>query len=303
MNLADNACRGAFANECEQIAAGVDRLSVRALKTALLDAANRQLTLCGVPTLAFANDPMSDANGYFDFGPWALTFGGAANENASKTYTMVASLADTVYHESRHCEQWFRIAQVAASNELPPKMGVPAIRADAVGMAADLGIAARAAQAAVADSDYGASGISKHTIIQWFNSIYGPLGTRRSNIYAFLQGEYDRYRNLPEEQDAWRLGGALGDEVRVALNIRSDYPSHHDWMALTKGSWYNRRSTALKAVDLALLAYDNGRTSGNKALLKGVFDTWYGPKNGQTIRNVLDAEGTGVVDRLRNFLG
>lgn len=302
MNLADNACRAAFANECQQVAASVDRLSVRALKTALLDAANRQLTLCGVPTLAFANDPQSDANGYFDFGPWALTFGGAVNEKASKTYTMVASLADTVYHESRHCEQWFRIAQLAASKGLPHRMGLAAIRADAVGMAADLGIAARAARDAVANNDYGASGISKNTVILWFNSIYGPLGTRRSNIYAFIQNEYERYRNLPEEQDAWRLGGAVGDEVRVALNVRADYPSHHDWMALTKGSWYNKRSAALKAVDQALLTYDNGRTSGNKALLKGVFDTWYGPKNGQTIRNGLDAEGMGVVDRLALFL-
>lgn len=302
MNLADNACREAFATECEQVSGNLNRLSARGLKTALLTAANRQLALCGVAQLGYADDPGSTANGYFDFGPWALTFGGAANESASKTHAMVASLADTVYHESRHCEQWFRIAQMAASGRLPVRMGVPAIRADAPGLAQDMGISPTAAAAAVANSNFGASGISAVTITTWFTSIYGAHGTRRGNIYAFLQNEYDRYRNLPEEQDAWRLGGAVGDSVRVALNIRADYPSYHDWMALTKRSWYNKRSTELKRVDAALQVYDGARTVGNKALLKIAFDAWYGPKNNQTIRNVLDAEGVGVVDRLNAFL-
>lgn len=300
-NLSDNANRQNFIHQCQQLSGNLGNLSSRAIKTALLRAANVQLVACGVPPLAFAEDPNSDANGYFDFGPWALTFGGAANEGAIKTYAMLASLADTAYHESRHCEQWFRIAQMGAKGDLPIKMGLPAVRKDAAGLSADLGIALNAAQAAVNNNDYRQSGISQLTIKSWFDSIYGPLGNRRGNIYAFIQAEYDRYRNLPEEADAWRIGGAVGDGVREALNIREGYPSHHDWMMLTRRKWH-RRSPELKAVDHALEVYDGNRSVQNKAALRNVFNTWYGPKNGITIRNGLDAEGMGVVDRLSQFL-
>lgn len=300
-NLSDAPMRDAFIHECVRLSDNLSRLSARAIKRALLDAANARLRLCGVLPLAYAEDQNSAANGYFDFGPWALTFGGAANEAASKTYALLASLADTAYHESRHCEQWFRIAQMGASGQLPRRMMLPAVRSDAVGLATDLGIAPVAAQAAVANSDYRQSGITQTKITAWYVSIYGALGNRRGHVYGDLAANYDRYRGLPEEVDAWQQGGAVGDAVREALNIRPDYPSYHDWMLLTCKKW-KVRSSELKAVDRALEAYDAQRTQPNKVALRTAFNTWYGPKNGATIRNTLDAEGRGVVDRLHDFL-
>ena len=54
---------------------------------------------------------------------------------------------------------------------------------------------------------------------------------------------YDKYRNLAEEVDAWRLGDALGDDLKQAIGVRDDRPSYRDWKALTKGKWFQTRSS------------------------------------------------------------
>jgi hypothetical protein len=57
---------------------------------------------------------LNGANGLFEFSTWKVKFLRAdwqvpqRLDLASKK--KVSALADTIYHEYRHCEQWFRIA-------------------------------------------------------------------------------------------------------------------------------------------------------------------------------------------------
>ncbi len=113
---------------------------------------------------------------------------------------------------------------------------------------------------------------------------------------------HDKYRNLAEEVDAAARRRA-GRRPQQAIGVRDDRPSYRDWKALTKGKWFQTRSSNLKELDSAYEQYERTRSAGDKTALTTAFTTWYGPKGGSTIRNQLDDDGVGVVDQLKSFLG
>jgi len=105
-------------------------------------------------------------------------------------------MADTVYHEARHAEQWYRMAQMRAGQgrtaaQIATEMGIPA-RIAAVAAGAPL--ARGSMDALIADG--------------WYQSVYGSGSAHRERVLG-PTGTYDEYMNLPEESDAWRVGGAV----------------------------------------------------------------------------------------------
>lgn len=308
--LSEHGIRNNYRAECENINRRLDDLSQDEVKRRLILAVNTALTASSVPTVGVGNDPASASNAYFDFATWSIVFGGPLNGKRLLTNQFFVKCANVVYHEARHCEQWYRMAQAVArgydhiSNQDLFLAFDREVKRDAATISQKMFIHMNAATAAVADPNY--APVTKTEIQRWWRSIYAVNRNRRGNVLQHLdQGDnYDKYRNLPEEVDAWRCGDGLGDELKTAIGLRDDRPTYHDWKVLTKGKWFQYRSGDLKDVDAAFKRYEASGGGNDLAALKVAFREWYKDKTGgQTIRNKLDEDGVGVVDKLRAFLG
>lgn len=163
---------------------------------AIASLANAQLQQAGVPVVTFTVQNMT-ALGEFDFSTWSLTLGQAALAVATPTQAQLDDIANTVYHEARHAEQWFNMAQLRAGQGRT-----------AAQIATEMSIPATVAAAAVADPI--APGSAKALIAQnWYDGIYGAGGANRNRVLT--SGTNAEYRALPEEHDAWRVGDELDD--------------------------------------------------------------------------------------------
>ena len=121
-----------------------------------------------------------------------------------------SGVADTVYHEARHAEQYFRAARIALSR----------------GMALDkvvtgLPIAQRIAEAAVGreqSSPVDPESAGGREAEAWLDSHVGSGRGNRGKVVPLLDTAsgprwntaFEDYRALPEERDAWAVGESVG---------------------------------------------------------------------------------------------
>lgn len=165
---------------------------------------------------------MTFPNAEFDFVTWKVVVGPLADD-ADMSDDQIGSLSDNVYHESRHADQWFRIARLKAGES-------PAPTADE--LAASLSIPASVAAAAVKRPIKPLTKLQRffHTkkwgerqdvklaeAESWYESIYGANGATRNEVLGDIQVRYDEYRALSEEVDAWDAGGKAGAKVRQLI--------------------------------------------------------------------------------------
>jgi hypothetical protein len=200
------------------------------------DAANTELKAAGVPEIKVRVKKM-DNLGEFDFATWTLDIGKDAFAKATADRSEIGDAADTVYHESRHCEQWFRMARLQAGK------GWKASK-----IATKLGIPSKIAKAAVANPLAAGTGAEATEASAWYESVYGTgrkqrektltdmpkiqkkLDAARKALAKVLKNKkatekqketarkkvedlqkkwddtYAAYRALPEEFDAWAVG-------------------------------------------------------------------------------------------------
>jgi len=163
------------------------------------------------PGLNLVADLGGDA-GQFDFRTWRLSvasgpFSGAAQPDRATFIDM----AKTIYHEARHCEQWYHMARYAASG---------GIEADDI--ATSLGIPLVVAIQAVTRRMDARDGMFRLTK-SWFESVYSrsgraitltALGLRQVGdaglLANFRMQNHRRYAgDLPEEADAWGVEALL----------------------------------------------------------------------------------------------
>jgi hypothetical protein len=169
-----------------------------AQRLAALQAAVTAALPPGMPSLTL-NPTALPANtaGQMNFQTWNLD----VNQNylnGPMTAARFADLTNTIYHEGRHGEQWYNMAQSQAAQgvtapNIASNMGIPqSVAQAAAAQPAQNGTAQRA----MGDSTY--------------ESVYGSRGAYRNNVLGntgTTQG-YQQYRALPEEEDAWRQGDA-----------------------------------------------------------------------------------------------
>jgi hypothetical protein len=184
--------------------------------------------------------------GTFDFTTWAMDIGVEALAIAQPDRAQAADVVDTIYHEARHAEQWFRIAQLRA---LQRRRGEGAAEDERLGraIAAELQIPRRIADRAVTSPPRFALGSMEALVAQgWFDSIYGRGAAHRNQVLTELdragtaleraeqrfadnptpanQAALERARarrtraldghaQLPEENDAFPTGAATGAGV------------------------------------------------------------------------------------------
>lgn len=314
--LSDNAVKEQYVNECRAMSNNIERSTSRGLKAKLIKAVNSALDTSGIPKVGSSEDNKSDANAYFSFKTWSITFGRPLCGDCAMTYKMLIDCANTVYHESRHCEQWFRMAQgVASGPEYISNQDLfvrfqQDISRTAANINKRMGIETSAATAAVTNCKN--IPVSKFDIQKWWRSIYAVRAKHRGEVLTHIQVRYNQYRELPEEVDAWRCGDDAGERLKEALNVRDNCPCYHDWKVLTARSGHFRSghfqatSGTLVAVDQALLAFEQDRRSRDKreALVKA-FSAWYSAnKKERTMRDKANfGEQEGVITQLRTFLG
>ncbi|MGK0274269.1 MAG: hypothetical protein ACI9N0_000643 [Ilumatobacter sp.] len=200
-----------------------DTLSVGARVAKLTKYVNAELVKTHVPPVTYTLDPGKDAgDAEFDFTTWSLTVG-SNGLGADMSDDLIGSVADNVYHESRHAEQWFRVARVKAGES-------PAPTSDS--LAATLYIPANIAKAAHGRPLKPLTKLQKffhskkHNERQavkideaqsWYESVYGAGGSDRNEVLGDIQVRYDEYRALSEEVDAWDVGGKAGAKVRQLI--------------------------------------------------------------------------------------
>jgi hypothetical protein len=141
--------------------------------TALGEVGVAELEKAGVPATKIRVKNMFDA-GQFDFESWSLDLGKKGFEKATMTDAEINDAADTVFHESRHAEQWFRMAQLMASKgksatQIKKKMSIPL----------------KVAQAAV-DSPLKSDSPQKAGAESWYESVYGAKSPHREKTLANL---------------------------------------------------------------------------------------------------------------------
>jgi hypothetical protein len=198
-------------------------LSVDAKAAKLVKYVNAELKKAHAPPVGYILDPGTNAGeALFDFGPWNLSIGSNGLDGALSD-DMVGELADTVYHESRHAEQWFRIARLKAGESPQPTKAA---------LAASLGIPDAIADAALKHPLKPATKLQKffHTkkwaerqdvklaeAQSWYDGIYGANAAHRGEVYADLDNRHADYMALVEEVDAWDVGGKAGAKVRALI--------------------------------------------------------------------------------------
>ncbi|HEY7467436.1 MAG TPA: hypothetical protein VIB47_12160 [Dehalococcoidia bacterium] len=201
--------------------------TAEARRDKLVELVNQRLTAAGVPAVTTEFDANENNAGSFNFPTWTMRIGRRRLGAESISEADARDTADTVYHEARHTEQWFRMAQLRASQGLT---------ADAI--ATELGIQPRIANLAAA-SPLTAGSMQALIAQGWWDSVYGSGGDQRNavlreldaagtavrtaqaahtaNPTAATQARLDRaherfarafaaYQNLPEENDAWATG-------------------------------------------------------------------------------------------------
>jgi hypothetical protein len=201
--------------------------TAEARRDRLVQLVNERLAAADVPAVTPTFDANANNAGSFGFRTWVMRIGQARLGGDSISEEDARDITDTVYHEARHAEQWFRMAQLRAGQGL-----------SVAAMVSELGIEARIATAAKALPL--ARGSMEAVIAQgWWDSVYGSgreqrnavldevdaASTARRNAEAAhaanptadtqaaldaANERFDRafaaYQNLPEENDAWATG-------------------------------------------------------------------------------------------------
>jgi hypothetical protein len=178
----------------------------------------------------FKPDERSAASGAFDFRVWRMSVGLKALRTAQPTRDQAAKLVDTVYHEARHAEQWFRMAQMRAGRGL-----------SAAAIAAEMTIPPRVAALAVAAPLE--RGSMQAVIAEgWFDSVYGAGQEHRNSALTraeadeaavlAAQARYDKAKT-PANEAALKAAEAKRDKSRA---VYEDLPEENDAFATGRTS-------------------------------------------------------------------
>lgn len=200
----------------------------------LVELINVTLTAHGVPAVTHAFDTNVSNAGSFDFPTWQMQIGRTRLGTDSISEEDARDMARTVFHEARHTEQWFRMAQLRAGQGL-----------SAGAITSELGIPARIARAAK-DAPLVRGSMEALVAQGWWDSVYGSGADHRdvvlteidraekartrartraaanptpANQAALERAEarfsraHDAYRDLPEENDAWATEPEAGEGI------------------------------------------------------------------------------------------
>jgi peptidoglycan hydrolase-like protein with peptidoglycan-binding domain len=253
-------------------------------RAAIEVAVNERLAAIGVPYVTFELDAAGAGGNLaqFHFQEWKVSLDPPRFEPAAAdwaTSEQQAALLGTVYHESRHAEQWFRAARYRAG------LGNSA---DAI--VADMKIQDWVAALAFADPILQSDQESAEAAA-WYESVYGTGAQHRTD--AINSGDFDRIRALPEETDAFTTKGLMVEEYLDAQDGDAR-------PTLQRGA-FNRDQVAYLQQTLEYLGYDVGTIDGDFGDRTHTAVTKFQADNGINDNGVVDADTWTALDRARGF--
>jgi hypothetical protein len=196
---------------------------------ALVAAVNPRLAAAKVPalTVTLYDGDSPTEKGSFDFTGWTMRLNRRLLEQTGLGRDDAALLAEVVYHEARHSEQWFSMARLRAGQGLSAAAIVTEL-----GIPADIATAAR-------DAPIRPGSVAAVSAAGWYESVAGSGAAHREDVLTRLRAAgwavtearcrckqapspandellararerrarvHDEYRELPEENDAWATG-------------------------------------------------------------------------------------------------
>lgn len=210
----------------------------------LVNAVNFELAHFDIPKVGFTLKDLGNDNGRLDFENWVLEL----NENRFKKATPEAAdlpgIARTVYHESRHADQWFRMARLQVGlkmkgDDIADKLGIPAWVVKEAQKQPLKGDSPEAKEAkAWFESVYGAKADERNKTLTDLDDIgtkyrdalakqrlvdSNPTSSeddkkKAAELVAEWKQRYDaiytKYMALPEEADAWKVGTKVETGVK-----------------------------------------------------------------------------------------
>lgn len=138
------------------------------------DAANGELGKTGAPALGPSVKDIGSANGELDFTAWKLDVSERLMNRSAITDDEAASVADTIYHEARHGEQWYRMARLLAGKGK-----------NAAAIRKEMFVPDKVAKAAEKDPLKGNSVEAKEAAA-WHRSVYGSGAKKRNEVLKSL---------------------------------------------------------------------------------------------------------------------
>lgn len=213
----------AYVDSLYENMSGVAGRPPRVQVSAMMTSVNARLTSIGYPPLQIVYQAGLENNNAanFHFRTWRIQIDEALLNNFN------AGMANTLYHEARHSEQWFRMILI---QQLLNERDDAAIAVH-MSVPAEIVALARAKQATIAAFFPADQRLATY---EYYESVYGAQGAaRRATILGLAAPDaenYKRYRALPEEVDAWDTGGrvekgidkkvrTLGRQIRLGQDL------------------------------------------------------------------------------------
>ncbi len=210
--------QGEFLATAKQVETGWVGLDPAARAGALIQKVNQYLQAASVPPIGFElKKGDADSHGSFSESTWSITL----NEDAFKAQSVdpedMAQLADTVFHEARHAEQFFRIARMLAAlgysvGEIRHKM----VLNDPIAA-----VAANAAHANPMPLD--PNGLSSAFIetLEWYQSLYGARAAMRRETILAMKDTKLQFFNLMGHMEALKSEFMLIKQHLEALKMET----------------------------------------------------------------------------------
>jgi hypothetical protein len=150
----------------------------------LIRLVNTHLERAKVPHVA--PNPQDTLNlGAFNFPDWTMIVGRQAMAVEQPDLAQSKDLVDTIYHEARHAEQWFRIAQLRCLRRRRRNAKATDDQI-AAAVARELGIPKNIADEAVKPAPFALGSMDALIAQGWFDSVYGGGSARRAQILTEL---------------------------------------------------------------------------------------------------------------------
>ncbi len=204
--IADPANIQEFCADFKALMANWGNLTPEERKAELERIINKQLSKSGTPNVGVDSVPLDPSrSGELNFENWKLDINESLLNSNSMSPAQSSDLANTIFHEGRHAEQWFGVAQSQAAGGAGP-----AAISSATGLPANVASAAAANPLAANSSPNAVLGEATN------RSVYGAGRPNRDGVLNKLSSDpadadnYQKYRALPEEQDAFKTGDATG---------------------------------------------------------------------------------------------
>lgn len=195
----------------------------REMLPGLMGEINAQLAALQIPPITISVNDAGGNLGQFSFSTWVIEISpNAAFRGKDKikdlTADEVAAVVNTLHHESRHCEQWFRMARLMAGQ----RVGVPGslfgeviqLLLIAQEIQTKMGIPGNIALAAVMNPLYETGDQESTEARAWFESVYGANAAYRNLMLSGLRKPADDLEAPLNE---------LSEKVRLKSEASTDF--------------------------------------------------------------------------------